>query len=203
MTIPRMMSLRSIDLRITGKGSKAKLFILLLFILPFFSFLFFCGGSEKGSETSSKSLQQRPDVGYLAPDFSLEVMRTGRVVNLSDYRGSVVLLNFWASWCFPCRKEMPSMEELYRIFGKANFAILAVNLDKFGGEKVSGFVSNYGLTFPILLDRGLRTALRYEVRHIPTTYLIDKNGIIKEKIVGGRNWTEPAFVKKIETLMGS
>jgi len=89
------------------------------------------------------------------------------------------------------------------MFGKANFAILAVNLDKFAGEKVSGFVSNYALTFPILLDKSLKTPLRYQVRHIPTTYLIDKNGVIKEKIVGGRNWTEPTFVKKIETLMGS
>lgn len=197
------MTFENVSIRAIYKWKKAKFLFFLLFILSSFSFLFFCSSGEKTSENPSKSSQYRPEVGYLAPDFALEIMGKGRVVHLSDYKGRVVLLNFWASWCFPCRKEMPSMEELYRMFGKLDFEILAVNLDKFGREKVSGFVSNYGLTFPILLDKDLKTALRYGVRHIPTTYVIDKNGIIKEKIMGGRNWTQPEFVKKLEALMGS
>jgi peroxiredoxin len=98
---------------------------------------------------------------------------------------------------------MPSMEELYQIYKDQNFEILAVNLDKFGKEKVSSFVSNYGLTFPILLDRNLKTAMIYEVRSLPTTYIIGKSGVIKEKIVGGKNWTQPEVVRKIKALMGS
>jgi len=198
-----MMILDNVRSQAAGTRKEGRLFCFFL-ILYAFCFLFSCSGDEKSSESSSeKSSQSRPEVGYIAPAFTLEIMEKGRVVNLSDYRGKVVLLNFWASWCFPCRREMPSMEELYQTFSQLDFEVLAVNLDKFGGEKVSRFVSNYGLTFPILLDKGLKTALRYQVRHIPTTYVIDKKGIIKEKIVGGRNWTEPEFVRRIEELLGS
>ena len=185
------------------KGKKVILLFLVLAILLAFSFLLSCGSGDDPPEGSSKNSQYKPAVGYMAPGFTLEVMKEKRVVNLSDYKNKVVLLNFWASWCFPCREEMPSMQELYQIFKGRDFEILAVNLDKFGEEKVFSFVSNYGLTFPILLDKELKTALSYEVRNIPTTYIIDKNGVIKEKIIGAIRWTKPEFVNKIETLMGS
>jgi peroxiredoxin len=188
---------------VNHKRKKVKLLLPLLAIVFSFSFLLSCSSGDDPPEGSSKSSQCKPEVGYMAPGFTLEMMKERRVVNLSDYKGKVVLLNFWASWCFPCREEMPSMQELYQIFKDRDFEILAVNLDKFGEEKVFSFVSNYGLTFPILLDKELKTALSYEVRNIPTTYVIDKNGIIKEKIIGGVRWTQPEFVNKIETLMGS
>jgi len=182
------------------------LIFALLCILPA-SLLFSCSGepNEYKPETGHARAQKeyRPEVGYLAPDFTLEVMGWGKMVNLSDYKGKVVLLNFWATWCIPCRKEMPSMEELYNTFKEREFEILAVNLEKFAGEKVAAFVSNYGITFPILLDRELKTPARYGVRSIPTTYIIGKDGIIKEKIIGGRNWTEQEFVERINSLMGS
>lgn len=195
------MVLKNVSFQAAYRGKNPKSLILLLFLLLSLFFLFFCSSKEKTSETSPKSSQYKPEVGYLAPEFTLEMMGGGKIVNLSAYKDKVVLLNFWASWCVPCRKEMPSMEELSQIFKHRDLEILAVNLDKFGGEKVSSFVSNYGLTFPILLDKGFETALIYRVRHIPTTYIIDKKGIIKERIVGGRNWTEPQFVKKIEDLI--
>lgn len=179
---------------------------VLLCILPA-SLLFSCSGepNEYRPKTGHAGAQKeyRPEVGYLAPDFTLEVMGEGRRVNLSDYKGKVVLLNFWATWCIPCRKEMPSMEELYRIFKEREFEILAVNLEKFAGGKITLFVSNYGISFPILLDKELKTPARYGVRSIPTTYIIGKDGIIKEKIVGGRNWTEQELVERIDSLMGS
>ncbi len=89
------------------------------------------------------------------------------------------------------------------MFEDLEFEILAVNLEKFGREKITGFVSNYDLTFPILLDKSLKTGFRYGIRSLPTTYVVDKKGVIKERIVGGRNWTQPEFVKRLESLMGS
>ena len=187
------------------KGRAAYLTLLLLFSLVI-CFVLTCGNGEqepKPKTAHSRKMEYRPAVGYSAPDFNLPVMGEERRVNLSDYRGKVVLLNFWATWCIPCRKEMPSMEELYRIFREREFEILAVNLEKFAAEKVSAFVSNYGLTFPILIDEGQGTALTYQVRAIPTTYVVGKDGIIKERIVGGRNWTEQEFVERLDSLMGS
>ena len=186
-----------------NKIRKNRLFLAFLLTLSALSFVLSCSSGENPSKDLPKSSQHKPEVGYLAPGFTLEMMNRGKAVNLSDYKGKVVLLNFWASWCFPCRKEMPSMEELYQIFKDKDFEILAVNMDKFSQEKVISFVSNYGLTFPILLDKELKTALIYEVRHIPTSYIIDKNGVISDKIIGGIHWTKPEIVNKIETLMGS
>ena len=142
-------------------------------------------------------------MGYLAPEFTLETLGGAKTVSLSDYRDKVVLLNFWATWCIPCRKEMPSMEELYTILKERDFEVLAVNLERFAEEKVSLFVSNYGLTFPILRDKDQKTAITYQIRAIPTSYIIGKDGVIKEKIVGDKNWTRQEVVRKIESLMGS
>lgn len=185
------------------KIKKNRLFLPLLVFISILPFILSCSSGENPSEDLPKRSQYKPEVGYLAPGFALEMMNQEKAVNLSDYKGKVVLLNFWASWCFPCRKEMPSMQELYQIYKDRDFEILAVNMDKYSKEKVVSFVSNYGLTFPILLDRELKTALIYEVRSIPTSYIIDKNGIIKDKIIGGIHWTEPEMVNKIETLMES
>lgn len=186
-----------------NKKRKNRLFLPLLLIFSISSFFLSCSSGENPSVDSSNSSQYKPEVGYLAPEFTLEMINQKKAVNLSDYRGKVVLLNFWATWCFPCRNEMPSMQELYQIFKDRDFEILAVNMDKFSKEKVISFVSNYGLTFPILLDRELKTSLIYKVRHIPTSYIIDKNGLIKDKIIGGIHWTKPEIVNKIEALMGS
>jgi peroxiredoxin len=185
------------------RGGKNRFLVPILVFALALSFHLSCGRGGDPSNGLSKNPQNKPEVDFPAPGFSLEIVGGRNIVNLSDYKGKVVLLNFWASWCFPCREEMPSMQELYQIFKDREFEILAVNLDKFGEEKVLSFVSNYGLTFPILLDKELKTAQIYEVRNIPTTYIIDKNGIIKEKIIGEKHWTEPELVNKIETLMSS
>lgn len=163
-----------------------------------------CGGKDKNPKDKkgkSQSLAERPVKGFTAPHFVLYDLEN-REHNLWDYRGRVVLLNFWASWCGPCRMEMPSMETIYKELKDKGFEILAVNLDRGGPEKVKGFVSNYKLTFPILLDSGGKIAIKYRVTALPTSFLLDQKGIIREKIVGGRNWTDPLLLGKIETLMG-
>ena len=121
----------------------------------------------------------------VAPDFEL-VTLTGESVKLSDYRGKTVMLNFWASWCPPCRIEMPHMENYYKENKEAeNVEIIAVNMTKVEiskGEKVGDFVDEHKLTFPILLDKAGEVMDLYQVRAYPTTYMINPEGIITDKI---------------------
>ncbi|WP_019241385.1 MULTISPECIES: TlpA disulfide reductase family protein [Bacillus] len=115
-----------------------------------------------------------------APDFTLENLQ-GEQVSLSDYKGKKVILNFWATWCGPCREEMPDMEKYYQEAGDS-IEILAVNMDT--DNDVKGFVENYHLTFPILLDIKDEMSRPYDIISFPTTYFIDEQGIIKEKHIG-------------------
>lgn len=116
-------------------------------------------------------------IGEKAPDFELETL-TGDTVKLSDYRGKKVMLNFWATWCPPCKEEMPDMEQLYQENGE-EVVILAVNIDP--QLNVQKFVSEMGITFPVLLDEKDEVNTKYQVLTIPTTYFIDKQGIIRNK----------------------
>ncbi len=126
--------------------------------------------------------------GNLAPDFSLETA-DGKTAKLSDYRGKKVILNFWASWCPPCKAEMPHMEAFYKEYHTKGVTVLAVNLTT--SEKdpsdVSKFIADYGLTFPVLLDKKGEVGNLYQTLTIPTSYIIDTNGVIREKIVGPMN----------------
>jgi peroxiredoxin len=131
------------------------------------------------------------NVGNLAPDFQLQRL-DGQVVTLSSLRGSPVLLNFWATWCGPCRVEIPFIQEVFEDEKRAEqgLVILAINAGE-ASSKVKQFMEQYGLSFHVLLDKDTRVARNYNVRGIPTTFFIDKNGIIKDMKIG-------AFLKKWE-----
>ncbi|MBM7691390.1 peroxiredoxin [Peribacillus deserti] len=118
--------------------------------------------------------------GNSAPDFELKTLE-GKSVKLSDYRGKKVMLNFWATWCPPCKKEIPEMEEYSKQMADDQ-VILAVNMDP--AADVKGFAAKMGMTFPILLDSENEVNTTYKVISIPTTYFIDSNGVIKKKILG-------------------
>lgn len=134
----------------------------------------------------------RFDKKIKAPDFSLKRLN-GSEVRLEDLRGKLVFLNFWATWCPPCRAEMPSMEKLYTEFGDRDFVMLAVNLRE-NAERVATFKRRLELSFPILLDSDGTIGLTYGVRSIPTTYLIDQNGYLIGGALGARDWSgEEAF----------
>ncbi|PAE22860.1 MULTISPECIES: TlpA disulfide reductase family protein [Bacillaceae] len=137
--------------------------------------------------------------GNLAPDFQLTDME-GNPVKLSDYRGKAVLLNFWASWCPPCRAEMPHMEKLYKKYKDKNFDILAVNLTN--TEKNNGdaekFVKELGLTFTIPMDVKGAVGGDYNIMAYPTSYFIDSDGVIREKVLGALN--EEYMEKEIKKL---
>lgn len=120
------------------------------------------------------------DVGFKAVDFDLQTIN-GKTVKLSDYKGQKIMLNFWATWCPPCKAEMPDMQTLHKEKGE-EIKIVSVNIDP--DNDVAGFADEYGLTFPILLDKKEEVMKQYNIISIPTTFFIDENGIIKQKIIG-------------------
>lgn len=128
-------------------------------------------------------------VGKVAPDFKLPDL-SEKEIRLSDFRGKVVFLNFWATWCKPCREEMPSMEILYKNFEKDGLVILAISIDRVTTKKdIPPFVKALNLTFPILVDSWGQTDKRYKLMGVPETYIIDQQGILREKLIGPRDWT--------------
>ena len=137
----------------------------------------------QGEDETEKSTQALPQKGYLAP--ALEgVTLSGSPVRLEDLKGKVVLVNFWATWCPPCRLEMPAMQALYTRYHDQGFAILAVNLQE-QDDQMSAFVDEMGLTFPVVIDRAGDLSSAYRVTSLPTTFIVDREGIIRDRIVGG------------------
>jgi len=140
--------------------------------------------------------------GEPAPNFQLRDMN-GRNVSLSDLRGKVVLLNFWATWCGPCRVEMPAMERLYRAYDRKDFEILAVSTDAQGTAVTRPFQQENKLTFPILHDSDFRVGLSYGARTLPMTFMVDRQGIVRQHIFGARDWEALEAHQLIEMLMKS
>jgi peroxiredoxin len=138
-------------------------------------------GTEMTGVASSEGLNK----GNTAPDFELTTL-DGKKVKLSDYQGKKVILNFWATWCPPCKAEMPHMQNYYEDFAEQeNVEILAVNLTSGdSADKVEDFVRDYGLTFPIPMDVEGEVGQTFEAITIPTSYMIDTKGRIQNKIVG-------------------
>lgn len=139
-------------------------------------------------------------VGDEAPNFMLRDL-AGNVVSLWQLRGKVVLLNFWATWCGPCRVEMPAMEQLYRTLPRGEFEILAVSTDSQGAAVTRPFQKRMGFTFPILHDSEYRVGLAYGARTIPITFMVDRQGIVRQKIFGARDWDSPEARDLIQALL--
>jgi len=141
-------------------------------------------------------------LGEPAPNFQLWDLQ-GRLVTLSDLRGKVVLLNFWATWCGPCRVEMPAMEELYRTFSRKDFEILAVSTDAQGVSVTRPFQQEHHLTFPILHDADYRVGLTYGARSLPMTFMVDRQGVVRHQIFGARDWGVSEAQQLVQMLMKS
>ncbi len=138
--------------------------------------------------------------GTEAIDFTLPDL-SGKPVSLKDFRGKVVFLNFWATWCQPCKDEMPSMEALYKSLKGQPFEILAVSVDKDGPEVVQEFVKKYNITFPVLHDRRGAMKEAYKTTGVPETFIIDQNGVIAEKVWGPREWSDQSSTVMIMDLL--
>jgi cytochrome c biogenesis protein CcmG, thiol:disulfide interchange protein DsbE len=149
------------------------------------------------------------DVGSRAPDYEARTLAGDRVA-LHDYRGAVVLLNIWATWCPPCVEEMPALQRLHEALADHGLRIVAVSVDAplgvpgvFGlpGGDVAAFRDRFGLTFDILHDPSGDIQPRYQVNGLPTTFLIDRDGRIRRKVLGAAEWDAPRFADEIRRLL--
>jgi peroxiredoxin len=179
--------------------------ISLFFLLSVFVQTDVALAQQQGARLSVDDLLRKAGIsrthqGGQAADFRLSDVN-GNTISLSGYRGNLVFLNFWATWCGPCRQEMPSMERLYRELGGQGLAMLAVN-EKESGAQVSNFMRSYGLSFPALLDVDGRVSSAYRVWGLPTTILIDGSGTIVGTRSGPKDWAAREVVAALRKLLG-
>jgi cytochrome c biogenesis protein CcmG, thiol:disulfide interchange protein DsbE len=149
------------------------------------------------------------DVGSRAPDYAALTL-VGDTVELASFRGDVVLLNIWATWCPPCVREMPALQRLHEELEPQGLRIIAVSVDAvagalgaFGqpGGDVAEFRDDFGITFTVLHDPSGRIQSLYQVNGLPTTYLIDRDGRIRRKVLGAAEWDEPRFADDIRRIL--
>jgi peroxiredoxin len=140
-----------------------------------------------------------PKEGDAAPDFNLTSLSGGEV-RLSDLRGKVVLVNFWASWCPPCRGEIPSLVTLNSAMAGKNFRLLAVSVDNEGKDAIEPFFNKLGISLPTLFDPHGSVGKSYGITGVPETFIVDKNGIIRKKVVGPIDWSAPDVISFINGL---
>ena len=138
----------------------------------------------------------KAEVGKLAPDFTL-VDRKGKTWTLSELKGQVVFVNFWATWCPPCREEMPSMQKLYTMLPKDKFKMLAI-LSNDDPARADAFAAQLGITVPILHDRDQKVGPKYGLTGLPETFIVDKQGVLREKFIGPAQWDSPGFVQMMK-----
>ena len=142
------------------------------------------------------------EVGERVPEYSAERLSGGEV-SLSDYRGKVVLVNIWATWCGPCRVEMPPIQKSYERYRDEGFTVLAVAVDAGPGhrEKVARFVQELDLTFPVLLDPEGRITRLLRTVGVPETFVLDREGRIVKRLIGATDWSSAAHRTLIEELL--
>lgn len=137
-----------------------------------------------------------------APDFRAVMVPGHDTVSLREkYRGQVTLVNIWATWCAPCRDEMPSMEALYQDFAARGFKIAAVSIDEGDDDAVQAFVTELGLTFDILHDKSGAIQGLYQTTGVPESFLLDRDGRIVRRLIGSHDWNSPANRDLIDRLL--
>jgi len=138
--------------------------------------------------------------GDQAPEFQGTFL-DGRKVGLSDLRGKVVMVHFWATWCPPCREEMPALDKMYRDFKNKDFELIAVSVDEDVSDTVSAFLKNNKITMPILLDARKKISGLYGTYKLPETYIVDRRGIVRYKVIGPRNWGKNENIRIIQSAL--
>lgn len=174
---------------------------LLLATLILTALIYACGTETTGKGEPGDEIQLAVVEGKKARDFTLPDLNGGKVT-LSDLRGKVVLLNFWATWCPPCREEMPSMESLHKKYEGKDMVVLAVAIDRKGEKIVRPFIEEKGFTFPVLIDKKGDVSDSYGVFAVPTTYIIGKDGTVLEKVQGAADWFDTEALAYFEDLIG-
>ncbi|MBI1801653.1 MAG: TlpA family protein disulfide reductase [Chloroflexi bacterium] len=139
--------------------------------------------SRAPTAAAANSLRAAPRVGFSAPDLRA-LSPSGESLSLGQWRGQVVVLNFWATWCGPCRAEMPALQSLYNAHQGDGLIVLGINQLE-DAETAAGFLRALQLNFPVGLDRDGAIGARYQIRALPTTFFIDRNGVIQDVVYGG------------------
>lgn len=147
-----------------------------------------------GSSLASSGL-----TGQTAPDFVLK-SATGENLRLSEYRGDVVMINFWATWCGPCRQEMPLLDELYGRYQRVGFNLLGINIDD-DSRRAMAMVNELGISFPVLFDEDKKVSKLYEVETMPLTILLDREGTVRHVHHGYQPGYEQKYLNEIRSLL--
>lgn len=140
-----------------------------------------------------------PRSGSVAPDFSINDA-TGKTVQLSDLRGSVVLLNFWATWCPPCQEEVPALSRLNTRMAGTAFRMVTISIDEGGSAAVEDFFRTSGYRLPTLLDPAGAVGQLYGITGVPETFIIDSQGVIRKKVKGPLVWDDPSVIRYLSEL---
>ncbi len=157
--------------------------------------------SRDATGRSNSGASPAPQVGFPAPDFDLESIAGGSI-KLSDLRGQVVVVNLWASWCTPCRAEMPAIDNVYRQYRDKGLTVVAINTTFQDSEaEARQFVAGLGVTFPVVFDRDGATSKRYYLQAMPSTFFVARDGTIGDMLFGGP-MSEALMIGKIEKLLG-
>jgi thiol-disulfide isomerase/thioredoxin len=169
--------------------------IIFLFIACLFLYLTACSKSDN-SKKGVVAAEKSP-----APDITIVSLVNGSTLKLSDLKGKVVLLNFWATWCPPCREEIPSMMKLNSFMAGKPFQMVAVSIDEGGKPAIDTFFKETGFSLPTYLDESGSSAKAYGITGVPESFIIDKQGVLVKKIIGGFAWDSPEAVSFFEGLM--
>jgi len=165
--------------------------VLLLFSIPAFS--------QERSLYSKIGIQSLRD-NIKTPDFCLEGLNVKKV-QLSALKGNVIFLNFWATWCGPCKDEMPSMDSLYQSYRERDFVLLAISVDDGSPDPARKFIQKHRYRFPVLLDPAGKTLDLFEINRIPATIIIDKKGRMVGRVIGPRDWSKPEVFSLIDQML--
>lgn len=140
-------------------------------------------------------------VGSQAPMFKATTLTTGDTVSFAKYKGQVVLLNIWATWCAPCEEEMPSMQKLNQAMAPKGLHIVAVSIDKDPRDDVEAWVNRHHLTFDILQDQTGGIQQTYQTTGVPESFILDRQGVIVKKVIGAIDWTDPGTRSLLDRLL--
>ncbi len=184
----------SADEKKKGSSKQVVFLAILVVIVLVFGASFFI----KGKPSANKIIV----AGDRGPDFTLPAPN-GRTVSLSDFRGKIVMVHFWATWCPPCVEELPTLAMLNQSMSDKDFVMLAVSVDEGGADAVTSFMNRNNLNVPVLLDPDRATASRYGTYKFPETYILDREGIVRYKIIGPRDWREPVALQLLKNMIAS
>lgn len=171
--------------------------ILLLFVMCLVASLSACSKKDSPNKGGGSAAAEKSP----APEVSVVSISNGATLKLSELKGKVVLLNFWATWCPPCREEIPSMMKLNTAMAGKPFQMVAVSIDEGGKPAVEAFFKESGMSIPTYLDASGASSKSYGITGVPESFVIDKQGVIVKKVIGGVAWDSPEVVSFLESLM--